>query len=244
MIGRSSYNRVRQVKVSNTFGPKYTAFSPSCPSCPNPGMLRAYIGGATRPVAIKYRREGFHRQPLGAENRYEVRTRFTMKDPRRRLLIIYVGICVVSILLLASHFMFEIKQTDWLPERTGQGVVIEKRIQREGTPDARYVLIIRISVPPADPIEADMLPPGQPDRERALGPLELTDPVTTTEEDWRSIASGVPVRVRYRIDTRRTRVLIENVEVETQPSRSETPGQGLRSDRGNIASAMRVWVQS
>ena len=195
-------------------------------------------------MAIKYRREGFHRQPLGAENRYEVRTRFTMKDPRRRLLIIYVGICVMCILLLASHFIFKIKEIEWLPEREGQGVLVEKRIQDEGTPDARYVLIIRISVPPADPIEADMLPPGQPDRERALGPLELTDPVTTTEEDWRSIAPGVPVRVRYRIDTRRTRVLIENVQVEMQPSRSETTGQGLRSDLGNIAQATHVWVQS
>ena len=150
----------------------------------------------------------------------------------------------MCILLLASHFIFNIKEIEWLPEREGQGVLVEKRIQDEGTPDARYVLIIRISVPPADPIEADMLPPGQPDRERALGPLELTDPVTTTEEDWRSIAPGVPVRVRYRIDTRRTRVLIENVQVEMQPSRSETAGQGLRSDLGNIAQATHVWVQS
>ena len=106
--------------------------------------------------------------------------------------------------------------------------VSPERIQREGTPDARYVLIIRISVPPADPIEADMLPPGLPDRERALGPLELTDPVTTTEEDWRSVAAGVPVRVTYRIDSQRTRVLIESVELEAEPSRIDAPGRDLR----------------
>lgn len=191
-------------------------------------MLPGYTGGATRPVAIKYRREGFHRQPLGAENRYEVRTPFTMKDPRRRLLIIYVGICVVSILLLASHFMFEFNQTDWLPERAGQGLIIEKQIQREGSPDERFLLIIRVSVPPADPAEADLIPPGQADRGRALGPLELTDPVTTTEEDWRSVAAGLPVRVTYRIDSQRTRVLIESVELEAEPSRIDAPGQDLR----------------
>ncbi len=88
-------------------------------------------------MAIKYRREGFQRRPLGAENRYEVRTRFTIKDPRRRLILIYVGICVISILLLVSHYVLESKRVDWLPERMGQGVVVEKRIQNEGTPDAR-----------------------------------------------------------------------------------------------------------
>lgn len=195
-------------------------------------------------MAIKYRREGFHRRPLGAENRYEVRTRFTMKDPRRRLLLIYVGIGVASILLLASHYVLQSNRTDWLPERAGRGLVVEKRIQSEGTPDERFVLLIRVSVPPADAVEADLLPPGQPDRERALGPLELTDDVPTTEEDWRSIAAGVPVRVRYRIDTRRTRVLVEAVEIESEPSGSDTPGQGPQSDPGNIASVMRVWIQS
>ena len=167
-----------------------------------------------------------------------------MKDPRRRLLLIYVGICIVSIVLLVSHYVLESKQIDWLPERTGHGVVVEKRIQREGTPDARYVLLIRVSVPPADALEADLVPPGQLDREHALGALELTDPVSTTEEDWRSISAGVPVRVQYRIDTRRTRVLIEAVEIEPVPSGSHPPQQGLQSDSGNIASRTRVWIQS
>ncbi len=167
-----------------------------------------------------------------------------MKDPRRRLLLIYVGICVVSIVLLVSHYVFESKEIDWLPERTGHGVVVEKRIQREGTPDARYVLLIGVSVPPADAVEADLVPAGRLDRERALGALELTDAVTTTEEDWRSIAAGVPVRVQYRIDTRRTRILIKVVEIAPGPSRSNTPPQGLQSDSGNIASRTRVWIQS
>ena len=207
-------------------------------------MLHRYIDGANRPVAIKYRREGFQRRPLGAENRYEVRTRFTIKDPRRRLILIYVGICVISILLLVSHYVLESKRVDWLPERMGQGVVVEKRIQNEGTPDARYVLLIRVSVPPADEVEADLVPPGLPDRERALGPLDLTDAVTTTEESWRSIAAGAPVHVRYRIDARRTRVLVEAVEIETGPSGSDAPAQGLRSDSGNIASAIHLRLQS
>lgn len=190
-------------------------------------MLRTYIEGATRPVAIKYRREGFHRQLLGAENRYTVRTRFATKDPRRRLLLIYVGICVVSFVLLVSHYVFESKSIEWLPDREGQGIVVEKRIQREGTPEARYVLLIRVFVPPAHADEADLVPPAQPDREQTLGALELTDAVTTTEQDWRSIAAGVPVRVQYRIDARRTRVLIDAVELETGPSRSDPPGQGF-----------------
>ena len=207
-------------------------------------MLHRYIDGADTAVAIKYRREGFHRQPLGAENRYEVRTPLTMKDPRRRLLLIYVGICVISILLLVSHYVLESKKIDWLSERMGQGMVVEKRIQSQGTPDARYVLIIRVSVPPADKVEADLVPPRQPDRQRVLGALELTDTVTTTQEDWNSIAASAPVRVRYRIDTRRRRVLVEAVEIETGPSRRDTPGHGFRSDSGNIASLMRVRIQS
>lgn len=209
-------------------------------------MLQMYIDGAPKPVAIKYRREGFQKRPLGGRNRYEVSTRFSPRDPRHRLLLIYVGIIVVSILLLVSHFLIESRQINWLPERSGEGRVLEKRIEAEGRPDMRYVLLIRVSVPPADAVESDLLPWSQPGREKVLGPLELTGNVTISQEDWKKIAPGAALRVHYTINSRRTRVVIREIYLDGGPADGppeapEDPKQAARlpPSAGNFASAIR-----
>ncbi len=168
--------------------------------------------------------------------------RFSPRDPRHRLLLIYVGIIVVSILLLTSHFLTESRQRNWLPERIGEGRIIEKRIEDEGTPDVRHILLIRVAVPSADAMESGLLPRGQADRETALGPLELTDEVTTTLEDWESVASGAAIHVQYTIDSRRSRVMIREVYLDAVPAdgQPEAPedseeGARLASSAGNFA---------
>ena len=200
-------------------------------------------------MAIKYRREGFQKRTPGARNRYEVRTRFSPRDPRHRLLLIYVGIIVVSILLLLSHFLIESRQTNWLPERIGEGRVLEKRIEAEGTPEARYVLLILVSVPSADAVESGLVPLSHPGREKALGPLELTDIVTTNQDDWKSVEPGAAVRVQYTIDSQRTRVVIREIYLDGGPAdgQAEPPedskqAAGLFPSAGNFASAIRHWI--
>ena len=201
----------------------------------------------SKPVAIKYRREGFQKRILGERNRYEVRSRFSFRDPRHRLLVIYVGIIVVCIALLTSHFLIESRQTNWLSERIGEGLVLEKRIEGEATAERRYMLLLRVSVPPADAVESGLVPRSQAEREKALGPLVLTDTVRTSQKDWLSVAPGTPVRVQYTIDSRRTRVVIREIyldagPVEAQPEAPEDSKQaaGFPPSSGNFASGICV----
>ena len=162
-------------------------------------------------MAIKYRREGRTHSALGTHNRYEVRSRFRFRDARQRLLVIYIGIGIFSIFLLAFHFITQRVMTEWLPKQEGTGRVLEKRVEGEGTPDQLYWLVVEVSVPPADVEQATFAQKDAPDRDAASGALMLTGEVAVSEVDWRNVLPETVLRVEYRINAERTEVRIEGL---------------------------------
>lgn len=184
-------------------------------------MLRTYIEGAVRAVAIKYRREGFRKRTPGAQNPYDVRFSIFSRDPRRRLILIYVGIMVMTILLLAFHFVTENSKVVWLPPRIGEAWVVEKRIENKGRPQALYLLFVRVAVPSRDGVREDAdsgVDGAEGDGTRTR---ELSGIVVASEEDWRSVEPGSAIGVKYRVDAAYKRIAIDAVYSEGAPQREE-----------------------
>lgn len=171
-------------------------------------------------MPVKYNREGFRDKALGTQNRYEVRSRFAFRDPRKRLIVIYVGLGFMSIAILVFHFAAQRTAIGWLEERQGNGAVLEKKIKAEGTPDQQFVLVVKVLVPPADEAEASLVPKDLPNRAETLGPLELIDHVRTSEANWRALLPGTPLKVQYQIDARRTRVKVRGLSLDEAPPES------------------------
>lgn len=124
-------------------------------------------------------------------------------DPKRRLTIIYVGIIVMTILILIQHLVSKNIEEEWLPSRTGEGRVVEKKIQNKESPEAVYLLMVRVAVPPADGDDANA--------------HILKGIVVASKEDWESVAPGSIIGVQYRTDPAYERLAIEAVYANVVP---------------------------
>lgn len=138
-------------------------------------------------MAIKYRREGFRDATLGTPNRYDPRPPSRFKDPRQRLMVIYLGIGFVTILLLAYHFVSQSVATTWLPVRFEAGTVIEK-----GTSADEYYVIVEV----------------------AEGEALMRDRVIILESDWQLLQAGMVLGVEYRVTRDGSRMAVEELSFE------------------------------
>jgi len=166
-------------------------------------MLRTYTEGEISAVAIKYRRDGIQKRTAGSRNPYVVRSRIFPTDPRRRLIVIYVGIIVMTIFILVFHLVSQNLKEDWLPPRNGEGRVVEKRIENEGTPEAVYLLMLRVAVPAEVGSNQEI--------------HVLTGIVVASEEDWNSVAPGTVIGLQYRTDSAYERLAIDAVYADGAP---------------------------
>lgn len=162
-------------------------------------------------MAIKYKREGVQKSGSNADNKYVVRRGLFGNNPRRRLMVIYLGLSVMWISLLAFHFLSGSRMNRWLPERMGDGQITEKYIEDEGGESEQYVVHVQVSVPPAAPTEAEYVVPDAADRARLVGELELGDDVETDIASWSSVSPGTAVRVSYQINMQRSKIIIRSL---------------------------------
>lgn len=169
-------------------------------------------------MAIKFQREG------GAEpgDKYTVRRGMFGNDPKRRLMVIYLGLGIMWTALLAFHFLSGSRMNRWLPERMGDGEIIEQYIEDEGGARPRYLVHVEVDVPAAAPTEAAYVREDAEDRGRLIGALQLGDDVDTDIVSWESVSPGTAVRVSYQINMQRSRIAIRSLfTVEAEPSSEE-----------------------
>lgn len=170
-------------------------------------------------MTVKYVRRGAEDDRGYGANRYEVQRRLGPSNPRQRLLVIYIGIGVMSIILLLYHLLSTGQTRRWLPERRGEAVVVGKdRLQGGGKADDRYTLDLRVFVPEASMEETSLVPEDAPDRATLTGPLEFVETVETRPEDWTAVSVGTRLGATYEITPMRDRIRIRGLDLDVGAS--------------------------
>ena len=159
-------------------------------------------------MAVKYKREGHEQEPFS----WDVKGR-SPKNTRQRLLFIYIGLGAASVFLLMFQYMGKNALERWLPERNGEGVVIEKILETDDNGVASFFLAIEVNVPPASELEAGYLMGENDDvavrsGERVLGQKMATDPVS-----WEAVSEGTVILVDYQINMQRDDIIIRGVSL-------------------------------
>ncbi len=182
-------------------------------------------------MTVKYTRRTATEQAGHPPNRYEVQRRLGPSNPRHRLLVIYIGIGLVSIILLLYHLLSKDRTRQWLPERRGEAVVVDKdTIDSADGGETRYLLQLRLAVPAASAPEAAYVPEGTANRESIVGPRAFTEVVETTADDWASVDVGTRLGASYQITASRDRIRIRSLDLAVGEPLDErgdgTPTQG------------------
>lgn len=142
-------------------------------------------------------------------------------NPRQRLIIIYAGIILVTVVLLLYHFFSVNRTRRWLPERTGKALIVGKQVLEAPGGAARYLLEVKVFVPPASSEEAQYVPDDVPDRDEVLGAHEYVETVETPREDWEAVEEGARLDASYQITLLRDRIMIRSLSLGTAQGPSE-----------------------
>ena len=172
-------------------------------------------------MAVKYTRETLSGPQGAPSNRYEIRPGQSGAPARRRLLVVYAAVIVLTGASLAVHFLSQNQLNSWLPERPGEARVVEK-LEEDAGGRTRYLLRVAVRVPPATPSEAALLPENHPERDAVLAAKQLEDTIETPEADWRSVDVGTHIRASYQINIPRTKVLVRGLYLDHMDKGDET----------------------
>jgi len=177
-------------------------------------------------MAIKYTREEFDYEAGASRNRYEVKSRLGTGDPKRRLLFIYMGLLFAAFVIFLYQYLVGARMSRWLPERSGDAVVVEKDVER-GEDGRRHLLVVNVLVPEASATEAGYVEDG-PERAARIGPLEFLEIVEVPEADWESVEAGAELRVRYLINMQRNEILVRSLYLDRFGSSAPDDAEPLR----------------
>lgn len=155
--------------------------------------IGSLTAGADTAVGVKFQRERFTERARGTHGRFGSVLGERPITPRQRLLIIYLGLIVATIILFVFHIMGTAGPGPGGGLREGTATVIEKHVE-EGPP-ARYFLVLRINVPTADDEPV-----------RTLDTLVPTDAAS-----WRRVGPGDELTVSYVLDRRGTRAYVRGL---------------------------------
>lgn len=103
-------------------------------------------------MAVKYGRggdtgsSGMLEEPMGPLRR------LTRLDPKKRLIIIYLGLMGLAMLLLLTHMFSTPTQFGGRPVERGEGVIVKKEARGEGEP--AYFFLIKVLLAEGDPLVA------------------------------------------------------------------------------------------
>jgi len=103
-------------------------------------------------VAVKYVRGGDTGSPGMLEEPMGPVGRLSRLDPKKRLVIIYLGLTGLAMLLLLTHMFSTPTQFGGRPVERGEGVIVGKEARGEGVP--AYFFAIKVLLPEGDPLVA------------------------------------------------------------------------------------------
>lgn len=169
-------------------------------------------------MAVKFSRTPSRRQGKGSHGRIG---NVGMSSPlglKRRLFIIYIGLGMAAIFLLAFHSTGLFKPSPWQPEQRGEGVIVEKLVYDEGTAKARYYLSVGVYVDD----ELDSGPASKP----------LIDHVATDEKSWKLVGEGTRVTVEYLYNPGNLRVAVKTITLKEAPQSDPKPEEISNSEEG------------
>ena len=103
-------------------------------------------------MAVKYVRgdesgtSGMLEEPMGPLRR------LTRLDPKKRLVIIYLGLMGFAMLLVLTRMVSTPTQFGGRPVERGEGVIVEKEVHGEG--ESAYFFLIEVSLPDGETLVA------------------------------------------------------------------------------------------
>ena len=146
-------------------------------------------------MAVKYKRESYTERALGTQGRLESIDHRKPADPKRRLLLIYVGLGAASVLIYVFHTISFRNPDRWVYEANARGVVTA--LEEVGGEDGAYVLTVRVPIPLSD----------DPNPEIATFEDTVGIPATSAE----LFEVGMTIGVDYRTPRSRNRVTITEI---------------------------------
>lgn len=134
-------------------------------------------------MVVKYVREDFRDTASGGRSRMGNPFEKPKMSLKQRLLYIYIGLGTASIFLLVYHVMGVPRTLAWGRTTASPGIVVDKIIENEGTPDVLRLLTVSVIVK----VE-------QTDEDQFIGQ------VPTDEYSWSLVEQGSPITVEYQLN--------------------------------------------
>lgn len=147
-------------------------------------------------MAVKYKRDPERTFDWNVKGRNPQAT-------RRKTLYIYGGLGVAFVAAFAYHVLGQGVATAWLGPFETEATIVEKLVQFEGDPAARYLVRCAIDVSSIEEVE---------DIE---APLTISTLVRTDETSWRSVEVGTQVHAVCVISPELNEVRIRRLGLDT-----------------------------
>lgn len=145
-------------------------------------------------MVTKYMRETVQDRAAGTHGHGQSPFGFSRMSLKQRLLVVYLGIAMFSILLLATHVAGLLPRGGWGPVLEGRGMIVEKARGPSFTGEALHLAIVAVDEEGTS--ESEGAPP-------ALVRVVLD------KANWDRVSEGTAVQVRYQYSNsgRKIRVL-------------------------------------
>lgn len=140
-------------------------------------------------MAVKYKRKSVSEHAHGTQGRFIRPLRPKPGDPKRRLLVIYLGIMAFTMVTYVGYLLGVVEPDVWGPRTSGVGVVVDKRVM---TVEERTGYIVEVAL----------------DGPTAMGTL-VSEEITIDEASWNALERGDPIGMDYKIhrDGHRMRIV-------------------------------------
>ena len=161
-------------------------------------------------MAVKFRRDDFRDTAAGSHGRFTTVRWRRARDPKQRLLIIYIGVAGMLIAIFVVRSAGFMHRGLWLAPQEGVGVVVDKRILGEDSSEPHYYLVVGLAAGPAldgqTGSEGETASPGEYS-EQSL----LVDHVLVDEASWNLVETGTAVSITFRLDDSQRRISIDSI---------------------------------
>ena len=161
-------------------------------------------------MAVKFKRDDFRDDASGSHGRFTTVRWRRARDPKLRLLIIYIGVAGMLIVIFVVRSAGFMHRGLWSAPQEGVGVVVDKRILDEDSSEPHYYLVVGLATePPLDgqtSSEGERASPGE-SSENGL----LVDHVRVDEASWNLVETGTAVSIRFRLDDIRRSISISSI---------------------------------
>jgi len=158
-------------------------------------------------MAVKYTRDGVTTRK---SERWVVEGR-SVAQSKRRNLAIFMGLCILCVLLLLFDTLQGKKSNRWLPARLNYVTVTDKTQELKGE-DTEYYLTVEVKVPPAVPSEKKLLIGNEEEIETKSEIVYFKKSVRVDQTSWDTSSVGDILRAQYMIKMQRDDITIQGLQ--------------------------------